>query len=140
MKKDISKITILDNEFVAIWYYPDKKIVHHQFHKFLHGKVLREALSEGTKALQKYGAHKWLSDDRENSAIPKDDQEWSDTNWFPQTKAAGWKYWAIVQPESVIGQLNITRIARKRVEQGVITKFFSDPEEAMAWLEGQPDD
>ncbi|MDY0092039.1 MAG: hypothetical protein RBT80_05020 [Candidatus Vecturithrix sp.] len=27
MKKKISRITILDNEFVTLWYYPDKKIV-----------------------------------------------------------------------------------------------------------------
>ncbi len=120
-----------------MWYHPDKHIVHHQFHKFLHGKAFRDALTAGTEAMKKYGARKWLSDDRGNSAIPKDDLEWADTEWFPRTKAAGWKYWAIVQPENVIGQMNIQRIARQRMEQGVTTKFFSDPQEAMKWLESQ---
>ncbi len=52
----------------------------------------------------------------------------------PANKSGRWKYWAIVQPESAIGQLNIKRLARQRMEQGVMTKFFSDPEEAMVWL------
>ena len=33
-----SKITVMENEFVTVWYHADKKIVHHQFHKFIHGK------------------------------------------------------------------------------------------------------
>lgn len=133
----VDPITIVDNEFVTVWYHPDKRIVHHQFHKFMYGETLRDALNAGTEAMQKYNAHKWLSDDRKNSAIPKDDQDWGNTDWFPRTKAAGWKYWAIVQPENVIGQLNIKRIAQNYTEQGVVTRFFSDPDEAMTWLESQ---
>jgi hypothetical protein len=116
---------------------PGQKIVHHQFHKFLHGQAFREALNEGVKTLKQYGATKWLSDDRKNSALPKNDLEWAHTDWFPRTQAAGWKYWALVQPENVIGQLNMQREVKINTERGVITKVFSDPEEAMAWLESQ---
>jgi hypothetical protein len=133
----MEKITILDNEYVTVWYHPEKKIVHHQFHKFLYGEPLREALTEGTNALKEYGAQKWLSDDRQNSALPAEDMEWATTEWFPKTKAAGWKYWAIVLPEKVVGQLNMKRIAKNHTEQGVITEFFTKPDEAMAWLEQQ---
>ena len=31
----MSKITILDNEYVTLWYHPDHGIVHHQFHKYI---------------------------------------------------------------------------------------------------------
>jgi hypothetical protein len=31
----MAKETYLDNEFITIWYYPDKGIVHHEWHKFL---------------------------------------------------------------------------------------------------------
>ena len=133
----MAKITIFENDYVTLWYYPEKRIVHHQFHKFLHGDPFREALTEGTNTLKQYGAHKWLSDDRQNSALLAEDQEWSDTVWFPKTKAAGWKYWAIILPTKVVGQLNMKRIAKKRTEQGVITKFFDELDEAMAWLEQQ---
>ncbi len=48
--------------------------------------------------------------------------------------AAGWKYWAIVQPEQVSGQMNMARFARVYGEQGITAEFFSDPDEAMKWL------
>jgi hypothetical protein len=133
----MSKMTIIDNEFVTLWYYPEKKIVHHQFHKFLYGQAFRDALNAGVELLQKYGAQKWLSDDRKNSALPKEDVEWAETDWFPRTKKAGWKYWALVLPEQVIGQMNMKRFVRDYSEQGVTVQVFSDPAEAMIWLEKQ---
>ena len=133
----MSEITIIDNEFVTLWYHPDTKIVHHQFHQFLHGDPFRETLNTGTELLKKYGAQKWLSDNRKNTALSKEDTDWGKTDWFPRTVEAGWKYWAIVQPEQVLGKMNMKRLAKTYSEQGVTTEFFSDPDEAMAWLEKQ---
>lgn len=132
-----AKITIFEDEHISVWVYPAKHIIHHQIHKFVYGQILREALTAGTKAMKQYGAYKWLSDDRQNSAVPKAELDWGNTVWFPQTKAAGWKYWAIVQPVSAIGHLNIKRVAQNPTDQGVITQLFSDPDEAMRWLESQ---
>lgn len=136
MKKMVP-ITILDNEFVTLWYHPDTKIVHHQFHKFLHGQPFRDALNAGLEVLRKYGAQKWLSDDRHNMALPQKDLAWARTDWFPRVQAAGWKYWAVVQPENALGELNVQRAVKASAEQGVIVKFFSDPAEALIWLENQ---
>lgn len=133
----MSSITILDNEYVTLWYHSDKKIIHHQFHKFLYGQAFREALNAGTEAMRKHNAHKWLSDDRKNSALPKDDLEWGRTEWFPRTVLAGWKYWAIVLPENIFGQMNMEREAQVNSEKGIITAKFDNPDEAMAWLEKQ---
>ena len=133
----MSSITILNNEHVTVWYHPDKKIIHHQFHKFMHGQEFRDALNAGTEAMKKYGAHKWLSDDRQNSALPRVDNEWAHTEWFPRTVLAGWKYWALVLPEKIIGQMNMNREAKIYSEQGIITAKFENPDEAMAWLEKQ---
>jgi hypothetical protein len=135
--KEVPPIVIHDNEFVTVWYHPDKKIVHHQFHKFLYDKAFRDALNAGVEAMQKYGAEKWLSDDRQNGAIPEEDLEWGRSDWFPRVKAAGWKYWAIVPPEKTIGRLNMQREAQINNEKGVITGIFNDPDEAMTWLASQ---
>ena len=132
-----SKITIMENEFVTVWYHADTKIVHHQFHKFIHGKVLRDALNAGCDAMKMYGAHKWLSDDRKNSAVPKEDAEWGVNDWSNRTIQAGWKFWAIVQPESVIGQMNVKRFAKEYLSRGVVVEMFTDPDNAMEWLKKQ---
>lgn len=133
----MSKDTIIDNEHLTLWYHSDKKIVHHKIHKFLYGKVLRDGLDKGIELLKKYGAKKWLSDDRDNFGLTKEDTEWTYTDWFPRAVQAGWKYWALVRPEKVIGQMSMKQIIKDCARSGVTVQVFSDPEEAMKWLEGQ---
>ena len=133
----MEKVTILDTENVALWYYSDKKIIHNQFNKYIYGNPYRDLLNEVTKTFQKYKAQKLLSDDRKNSGISKDDQEWGNKDWFPRTKAAGWKYWAIVQPENSIGQLTMKRVISNIASQGITAEVFTDTGKAMEWLEKQ---
>ena len=85
----MERITVLDAEHATIWYYPDKKVVQNQSKKYVYGAPYREFLNEVTKTIQKYRAQKLLSDDRKNSGISKEDQEWGNKEWFPKTKAAG---------------------------------------------------
>ena len=133
----MSKITVVDNPFVTLWYHTDKKVVHHELHQFIYGEAFREFLLKGTEALKKHGAKKWLSDDRANTVLSQEDAEWGKTNWFPQTVQAGWKYWAIVRPKKVLAQMGMERLVKEYADHGVVAQFFSDPEEAMTWLEKQ---
>jgi len=133
----MDKEVVLDNEYITIWYYHQKKIVHHEFHKFTHGKTLQGALSEGAAILEKNRAQKWLSDDRKNTVIGKDDMEWTATVWRPRVIKAGWKYWALVLPEKVVGQMVMKRIIKEYADTGVTVEIFSDPDKAMKWLEAQ---
>ncbi len=126
---------VLKNEHVTIWFYPDTRIVHHRFHKFTVGQPLRDALDAGTAALQRFDAHKWLSDDRNLSALPEADVEWGRTEWFPRTIEAGWKAWALVLPQTIVGQMNLKRVAAEYAEHGLTANVFTDPIEALAWLE-----
>jgi len=95
----MAMMTVLDNPFVTVWYHTETKIVHSRIHKFVSGKEFREFLIAGKDVLIRNQATKWLSDDRSNSVLRKEDVDWGNQNWFPQTVRAGWKYWAIVQPE-----------------------------------------
>ena len=81
--------TIIDNEYITMWYHRDSQIVHHRFHKYLYGDGLKEALEIGVAQLKKNGACKWLSDDRTYMALPKEDQEWGRTHWGPKAVEAG---------------------------------------------------
>ena len=135
----MTAVVIEDNDYVILWYYPEKKIIHHKFKKFIHGDVFHEFLLKGTAIMKENGVKKWLSDDRLNPVLRQDDIVWGDTNWFPQTVNAGWKYWAIVQPKSMIASLNMQKLAKGYEESGIIAKFFSTPEDAMEWLEQFPD-
>jgi hypothetical protein len=133
----MSKIVVLDTPLISMWIYPERKMVHHVMKGYCYGAEFRDALSKGTDALRLHKATKWLSDDRATGAVPQDDEEWAAKIWFPQTKAAGWKHWAIVPPRKVIGQIKIERVGKEYSEHGINTRLFDDPDEAMRWLEAQ---
>jgi hypothetical protein len=132
----MSKITILENDTITVWYHTEKKIIHHEIHKFCFGKRLRDALTAGAEAMSKYGALKWLSDDRNNGPVTTDDETWGREIWFPQAIRAGWKYWAMVPPKKVVGQMNIARIIKIYSDMGITAQVFHEAEEAFAWLDG----
>jgi len=133
----MSQLVLYDSPNVTLWYHEDKKIVHHSIKKFCFGEEFHKFLLAGTAAMKKYGAKKWLSDDRSNTVVRKEDMEWGQINWFPQTVQAGWKYWAIVQPKAVIAQSNMESLVEQYAKAGIVAKFFSDPDDAMRWLDSQ---
>jgi hypothetical protein len=127
--------TVLENEFVTMWFHPGPKIVHHKFHKFLWGETFESALNTGLEVLRREGACRWLSDDRHAGALSKADTEWAMTNWFPRVMQAGWKRWAVVLPANVIGQMNMNRFIAEYASQGLMAQPFADPDLALRWLE-----
>lgn len=131
----MSKITILDTNYATLWYHPESNIVHHVFHRFIYGEEFREVLNKGVEVFKERNAQKWLSDDRKNSALPTEDVEWSMTEWFPTAFESGWKYWAIVMPDKIAGQLNMNRFLKTYIERGLVVQVFENTEEAMNWLE-----
>lgn len=82
-------------------------------------------------------AKKWLSDDINNNALTSVDAEWTTNVWIPNTVRIGWKYWALVQPDKITGQMNMKRHTQLCADAGVIVKVFNNPDEAMEWLESQ---
>jgi len=109
--------------------------VHHQFHRYIYGEEFRQVLTKGLEIFKQNGANKWLSDDRKNSTLPTVDTEWAQQEWFPQVFGAGWKYWAIVLPDKVVGKLNMQRFIDAYAKQGLTIDIFGDVDEAMEWLE-----
>jgi hypothetical protein len=130
----MNKQIVLANDSISVWYYPELGIVHHEMHRYTRGKDFRDALRAGTETLTKNHASKWLSDNRAHIVLPPEDEQWAKTEWFPATRQAGWKYWAIVQPGSAVGQMNMRRIIDAYAAQGVTAHIFTDPAEAMTWL------
>jgi hypothetical protein len=128
-----------DNEWITIWFHPESKVIHHKIHKAIRGEAFRQAFMKGTEALAARGATKWLSDDRLHYILPQEDQQWAGNEWFPSTRQAGWRYWAIAKPEKAVVDLYLRRFAAAWSASGVLTELFTTPEEGMAWLRGADD-
>ncbi len=131
----MSVIIIEQNDYGTMYYHPESKIVHHEYHKFIYGDVYRAFLLKGTETLKKYGAIKWLSDDRKNPVVSAVDIEWGQKNWLPVTLQAGWKYWAIVQPEGILAKTTMENLMKDFARFGLTARYFTDPDVAMKWLE-----
>lgn len=128
------KVTILDNEFATIWCYPTKGIIHHVLHRYFYGDTFRTILTAGADAFEQNRCTKWLSDDRNFGAVHPDDKAWGDVEWKPRVLKAGWKYWAMVLPAKVTGQMNIQKMVEEYRLLGVNGTIHSNPEDAMKWL------
>jgi hypothetical protein len=133
----MNQILVADNALISVWVYPERKIIHHAMKAYCHGRILQESLTKGIEAMKLHRATKWLSDDRASGPVPKDDEEWAYKVWFPKAMAIGWKHWAILRPEKVIAQIKYARALKSWPDLGVNTQFFSDPDEAMKWLDTQ---
>ena len=129
--------TIIDNEYITLWYHPDTQIVHHEIHKFIYGDAFRDALMTGAELLKTRNACKWLSNDRGNSAMPKDDVEWLMENFISKAIKAGWRHWAIVSPKSMVGRMSIDSSREYLSEHGLNVMVFDDEKSAMDWLISQ---
>jgi len=100
---------IIDSKNFSLLYYPDKKIIHHKFHYYVYGETLHKYLNAGIKIMKDHGATKWLSDDRNNPTLSPEDIQYGKEVWGPAAKEAGWKYWAIILPESIVGKSSLAQ-------------------------------
>jgi hypothetical protein len=130
--------TTHNTAFMSVSVDTDKKCVRHQIHQFAQGKDLRDGLDAGVALLQQHHVKKWLSDDRKNGPLTAADGEWVFNSWIPRAIAAGWRTWALVQPQSVIGQMNMKKFTDDFAKKGVVVQVFGDPGSAQRWLDQQP--
>jgi hypothetical protein len=126
---------IQDDAYISMVHYPEHGIVHHSFRQPVTGQMFRDRMNLGTEFLREHSADKWLSDDRLNAGgLTPEDNRWALEVWFPQTKAAGWKYWGLVVPGGDEARASMLKIVQYFTLQGVDTRLFADPEQAMEWL------
>jgi hypothetical protein len=131
----MSRIVLVENEYITLEHLPDKKMIYHTIHKPIPSQPLRDALNIGTEAIKEHGATKWLSDDRKNGPLAPEDAEWGFHDWNPRTIKAGWKYWANVVPTDVVSAGALTPVINDLYKLGLRMMVFDNLEEALDWLE-----
>ncbi len=126
---------LLDNEFSSLWFHTEKKIVHHKIKKWIKGDDFKALLDKGYETTKLQKSVKWLSDDRNNGALPTEVEKWAKEDWFARMMKVGWKYWALVLPEKIVGQLTVKRHSEEYAKAGLTVKLFTNPEDGLKWLE-----
>jgi hypothetical protein len=125
---------LLDNKWATICYHPVDRYIYHTFKQPIGGEPFRHILDTGLEHLREQKATKWLSDDRENAAFAPEDIEFAVTDWGPRAAQAGWKFWALIVPETFAGQASMTSIVEAFYNLGVRVMVFTEVEEGCRWL------
>lgn len=126
--------TLVDGPAASLWYYPESKIVHQKVRRFAPGVELRTILEESLKTFVRYRATKWLLDDRDSGPLTLGDADWV-KDWTPRMMDAGWKFWAVVVPKKVSGQMSMRSCVETWAKDTLVVQTFRSAEPALDWLE-----
>lgn len=133
----MEKTIVLDTEKYTLICYPKEGIIHHIIKQFIYGEDFRTLMTKGADVFIQYNCNKWLSDDRKSPALSKEDIEWGQLYWEKRILEKGWKYWAIVMPNSAAGKLTMKPIIERYASMGVNVNIVETPEEGLEWLKQQ---
>jgi hypothetical protein len=132
-------VTIIDDEYMGLWYHPEGNIVHHKIKQYLPPGNFERLLTTGADELDKHGGKKWLSDDRNAVVVAPEDIKWSEVEWVRRMTEAGLKHWAVVLPASAVGSLQLKKSLGAPEKEsripGLTIRTFESVEEALAWLQ-----
>ena len=119
-----SKVEWLEHEKIAV----------KTFYDFAYGEELMTAFNAGLDAMIKYHGEKWLSDNRGMKPYRTQDVKWINEVWGPRALQAGWKYWAAVEPENILGKWTMKPLMEFYQQQGVTLQVFHQVEDGLKWL------
>lgn len=78
---------------------------------------------------------KALNDTSKLEVISVENQEWTQTEWFPKAQELGLRHFAFLVSDNVFGEVSTQQANEKAEEEGIIDiKYFNSEEEAKAWL------
>jgi len=125
-------MVVFESRVATVSWRAELHAVELSWKTFASGAEFREALNKGLELVNEKKAAKWLGDTSSMSAIPTDDQQWANNDWFPRALSSGIKKMAVVVPKSVIAKMSV---------QNIVSKFdtlevqnFGDKLQAEQWL------
>jgi len=113
---------------------PDGKILVKTIKGFIYGEELKGLFNSGYDQVVKGGGVKWLSDNRNLKPYRQEDVTWINQDFLPRMLKAGWKYWAVIEPDNVLGNLSMKNFLDFYQQQGITLKIFNNKVDALAWI------
>jgi hypothetical protein len=121
-----------ESSVVIVEWREDLKSVSLSWKGFAQAEDFRTALNKGLELIKLKRSRKWLGNTQKMSAIPLDDQNWVNVEWFPKLIAAGVTSMAVVLPASAIAKMSVNAIISK--VGGLEIQNFGAISDAENWL------
>ncbi len=126
-----------DFNFLKIFWDDEARTVIMQWNRFAKDQDFRNGLDEGLKLLKNKSTHRWLADLRNLGTVTKEDQEWSNNDWYPRAIRDGIRDMAIIMPQSVLSTMSVKNILQKVSGVEISTQYFDEVQGAREWLMGK---
>jgi len=123
-----------NEDFLEISWNERVECVVMRWKKFVIGDNFRRGLDKGLDLIIEKKSHKWLADLQNMKALAKDDQEWSNNDWYPRAISGGIRKMAIVMPTSTLATMSVRNILSKVGDIDIETAYFDDMASASLWL------
>jgi hypothetical protein len=101
----MTRTTIQDDQDAALYLYPEIGAVHSLIKRYLEGDAFRP-----------------------------EDLAWAGESWQGRLRAAGWKHWAMILPDKVVGRVVAKKVAVRFIDAGLDVRTFEDEASALEWL------
>ncbi|GAA4837170.1 STAS/SEC14 domain-containing protein [Algivirga pacifica] len=102
---------------------------------FANEESYRETVTTAYQAILKYEAIGWISDQTLARAVPKSGSDWVKTTMVPKMAEAGIKAAAFITSKDTFNQIYAKGLEKVILNQSTALRYFSDKEEASAWLQ-----
>lgn len=123
-----------DEPWLTVHWEEPLQAVWMQWKRYVEGNDYRAGLDAGVSLIREKNASRWLADLRHLGPVRQEDQQWTNTDWFPRAVAAGVRYMALVAPRAAVSRLSVRQIMSRVNDVNLITAHFDELEPARAWL------
>ncbi|MCB0791732.1 MAG: STAS/SEC14 domain-containing protein [Flavobacteriales bacterium] len=137
-EKETAEKIVFDEDHLRIHYDTDRSLVRLVWKGYVPSEDYRAALDTALEFVLRNKVHLWLADLRNMSAILRDDELWTNAEWFPRLARTKLQRMAILPSRDFFNQMSVKRIMDGTL--GVIefpVGYFAEEDESMEWLLGK---
>lgn len=137
MSKPTPSTPLFDKPFCKIYYHESLRAVHLDWGRFSSPEEFKEACDFSLKLLIERHANKIIADNSKVAVVSIENQNWLTNDWFPRALKEGFKYSAVVVNDDFYVNYAVKRIEKNIKDDSFQVNYFTDFEEAKAWLASQ---
>jgi hypothetical protein len=126
---------VFDKTFLTIYYLADERLIHLQWKGYTTSDQFREGLNVALDLVREHRIENWLGNLKLMQVILSSDEEWTNTEWYPQIAQTALKRMAIVTSLDFFNNSTVKRIVEKAEPTiNFETRYFVDVKDAHDWL------
>ncbi|MEL6538819.1 MAG: hypothetical protein AAFQ98_25610 [Bacteroidota bacterium] len=125
---------LFENRSITLSWDTQGQFLHVEWKGYAASDGYREILLKQLELTREKHARRILYDLRNMGVVSRENQNYTNEEYFPAVARAGNKIAAIVVPENIFGEVSVKAIMGERNEGLFMSKIFESTDEAREWL------